>query len=259
MKRFKILLILIGVLAVLSGFQICSVAREDQEDQIKQKDSVVMAVSENDKNIPNVTETDVQVGNIVFHERGYTYAATNNTYSRTEIQNQGNVIDSEAGIEGEDTETSEIILSWDEAQTVLENDILCWLDNEYLNSCAENISFIISDRDTITAKYMMPTSEVKIQVFLVVQEDDAYFSFRKDYPSELYNLHPIEQDYRWNCFSYTGYEGTDYTGAILVDHNIVCEVTFKNCDEQFVNDTLAAYKKLTLQDLLENNNITVHY
>lgn len=65
--------------------------------------------------------------------------------SINEISN--NVLNKESGNKGEDKEISEMILSWNEAQDYFGYDTLCWLNNEYLSSCAEDISFIVSNDD----------------------------------------------------------------------------------------------------------------
>ena len=34
----------------------------------------------------------------------------------------------------------------------------------------------------------------------------------------------------------------EYTSAVLPDNNMVCEVVFEKCDEQFIYNTLANYE-----------------
>jgi hypothetical protein len=185
-------------------------------------------------------ETADQQAEIVLNEWGYTYSTPGN--SGGSIQETGdNVPDSKSGDEGTAEESSELILQWDDAQTFLEENKLCWLNNEYLKSYAENISFITSDSDIVTAKYATQNSAVDVYVFTVAKDDDEHFEFVSNYPSEIYNIHQIGEEKIWQCFSYKGYDGTEYTSAVFAKENIVCEIKFENCDEQFICDTLAVY------------------
>ena len=59
--------------------------------------------------------------------------------------------------------------------------------------------------------------------------------------SELYDIRQIEVNSVWQCFSYKGYDGMEYTSAVLPDNNMVCEVVFEKCDERFIYNTLANY------------------
>ena len=138
-------------------------------------------------------------------------------------------------------ERAEIILQWGDAQKSLEEDKLCWLNNEFLKSFADDISFIISDSNVVIAKYSTQTSKVEVYVFTVSEDDRECFEFGRNYTSELYNIHQIGEEKIWQCFSYNGYDGTEYTSAVFANKNIVCEIKFENCDEQFICNTLAGY------------------
>jgi beta-lactamase regulating signal transducer with metallopeptidase domain len=187
-------------------------------------------------------ETDIEdeQAEIILNEWGYTYSIPENS-GGTIKENGDNVPDSKSGDEGTAEESSEMILQWNDVQNSLEENKLCWLNNEYLKSYAENISFITSDSDIVTAKYSTQNSAVDVYVFTVAQDDDEYFEFISNYPSELYNVRQIGEEKIWQCFSYKGYDGTEYTSAVFADENIVCEIKFENCDEQFICNTLAVY------------------
>lgn len=147
------------------------------------------------------------------------------------------------GNKGEEKEISEMILSWNEAQDYFGYDILRWLSNEYLSSCTKDISFIVSDDDIAIAEYSMQTSKVKIYVFTVHEQGGGKcFEFGRNYSSELYDIRQIEVNSVWQCFSYKGYDGMEYTSAVMPDNNMVCEVVFEKCDEQFIYNTLANYE-----------------
>jgi hypothetical protein len=143
--------------------------------------------------------------------------------------------------EGTAEENTEIILLWNDAQNSVEANKLCWLNNEYLKSYAENISFIISDSDIVKAKYSTQNSVVEVYVLTVAEDEDKNFEFVSNYPSELYNIHKIGGETIWQCFSYKDYDGTEYTSAVFANENIVCEIKSENCDEQFICNTLAVY------------------
>lgn len=186
--------------------------------------------------------TDVHEAEFTIGKWGYTYCAGENNISIMEAEAGDDILNSGLSSKGkEKEEISERILSWDEAQDYFGDDTLRWLNNEYLNSCAGDISFILSDDDIAIAEYSTQTSKVKIYVFTVCGQDDKCFEFGRNYSSELYNVHQIEEGYIWQCFSYKGYDGTEYTSAVLPDNNMVCEIVFEKCDEQFIYNTLASY------------------
>lgn len=192
--------------------------------------------------IHTVEEVDnICEAGLTINEWGYTYSAGKGNGSIIEKEDRNIVLNKESGNKGEEKEISEIILSWNEAQDYFGYDTLCWLNNDYLSSCAEDISFIVSDDAIAIAEYSIQTSKVKIYVFTVHEQGDKCFEFGRNYSSELYDIRRIEVNSIWQCFSYKGYDGTEYTSAVLPDNNIVCEVVFEKCDEQFIYNALASY------------------
>lgn len=69
-------------------------------------------------------------------------------------------------------EETEIVLQWNDAQKYLEEDKLCWLNNEFLKACADDISFVTSNSDMVMANYSTPTSKIKVLVFIVLNNDE---------------------------------------------------------------------------------------
>ena len=129
---------------------------------------------------------------LTINEWGYTYSASKDNGSIIEKEIRNNVLNKELGNKGEEREISEMILSWNEAQDYFGYDTLRWLDNEYLSSYTEDISFIVSDDDIAIAEYSMQTSKVKIYVFMVHEQGDKCFEFGRNYSSELYDIRQIE-------------------------------------------------------------------
>lgn len=192
--------------------------------------------------IHTVKEVDkICEAGLTINEWGYTYSAGKGNGNIIEKEDRNIVPNKESGNKGEEKEISEIILSWNEAQDYFGYDTLCWLNNDYLSSCAEDISFIVSDDAIAIAEYSIQTSKVKIYVFTVHEQGDKCFEFGRNYSSELYDIRRIEVNSIWQCFSYKGYDGMEYTSAVLPDNNIVCEVVFEKCDEQFIYNALASY------------------
>lgn len=179
---------------------------------------------------------------LTINEWGYTYSAGKGNGSIIEKEISNNVQNKESMNKGEEKEISEMILSWNEAQDYFGYDRLCWLNNEYLSSCAEDISFIVSDDDIAIVEYSMQTSKVKIYVFTVHEQGNKCFEFGRNYSSELYDIRQIEVNSIWQCFSYKGCDGTEYTSAVLPDNNMVCEIVFEKCDEQLIYNALASYE-----------------
>ena len=179
---------------------------------------------------------------LTINEWGYTYSAGKGNGSIIEKEISNNVQNKELMNKGEEKEISEMILSWNEAQDYFGYDRLCWLNNEYLSSCAEDISFIVSDDDIAIVEYSMQTSKVKIYVFTVHEQGNECFEFGRNYSSELYDIRQIEVNSIWQCFSYKGCDGTEYTSAVLPDNNMVCEIVFEKCDEQLIYNALASYE-----------------
>ena len=193
--------------------------------------------------INTLEETDnIRGAGLTINEWGYTYSAGKDNGSIIEKEVSNNVLNNELGNKGEEKEISEMILSWNEAQDYFGYDILRWLSNEYLSSCTKDISFIVSDDDIAIAEYSMQTSKVKIYVFTVHEQGGKCFEFGRNYSSELYDIRQIEVNSVWQCFSYKGYDGMEYTSAVMPDNNMVCEVVFEKCDEQFIYNTLANYE-----------------
>lgn len=185
---------------------------------------------------------DIHEAELAVNQWGYTYSAGGNDNSIIETKTDSETLNSEPGNPGEKKEISEKILSWDEAQEHFGYDALRWLNNGYLFSCAGDVSFIVSDDDVDIAEYSIQTSKVKIYTFTVCGENDKCFEFGRNYSSELYNVYQVEEDYTWQCFSYKGYDGTEYTSAVLPCGNIVCEIVFEECDKQFIYNALASYE-----------------
>ena len=179
---------------------------------------------------------------LTINEWGYTYSAGKGNGSIIEKEISNNVQNKESMNKGEEKEISEMILSWNEAQDYFGYDRLCWLNNEYLSACAEDISFIVSDDDIAIVEYSMQTSKVKIYVFTVHEQGNKCFEFGRNYSSELYDIRQIEVNSIWQCFSYKGCDGTEYTSAVLPDNNMVCEIVFEKCDEQLIYNALASYE-----------------
>lgn len=192
--------------------------------------------------IHTVEEVDkICEAGLTINEWGYTYSAGKGNGNIIEKEDRNIVPNKESGNKGEEKEISEIILSWNEAQDYFGYDTLCWLNNDYLSSCAEDISFIVSDDAIAIAEYSIQTSKVKIYVFTVHEQGDKCFEFGRNYSSELYDIRRIEVNSIWQCFSYKGYDGMEYTSAVLPDNNMVCEIVFEKCDEQFIYNALASY------------------
>lgn len=204
---------------------------------IAYQDSTVI----NEDNLQSKAEANIQNAEISLNECGYTYCSIANSNSSVEKIWESNALGDKVGHEGNERETLEEILSWNEAQKSLEDNKLYWLNNEYLKSCMDDVSFVLSGSDITIAKYMTQTSKAEVYVFTISEENDVSFEFGRNYTSELYNIRQIKKGYTWQCFDYSGYDGTEYTSAVLADKNIVCEIKFENCNEKFICDTLASY------------------
>jgi hypothetical protein len=239
MKRYKFLCIVAATTTAIMAMTGC--AAPAAASLVLETQSVQQAndISEG-KDVSLPEETADQQAEIILNEWGYTYSIPENS-GGTIKENGDNVSDSKSGDEGTAEESSEMILQWNDVQNSLEENKLCWLNNEYLKSYAENISFITSDSDIVTAKYAAQDSAVEVYVFTVAKDDDEHFEFVSNYPSEIYNIHQIGEEKIWQCFSYKGYDGTEYTSAVFAKDNIVCEIKFENCDEPFICSTLAVY------------------
>lgn len=244
MQRTKFLytvLETITVIIVTTGCSMSSTPLIPKNSRMQQDNVAINNKLENEDIFQFDEDITEAKGEIILNEWGYTYSSIGNTISSIRTSNNDNILNSESGKEGKDEVKSETILQWSDAQKVLDIDKLYWLNNEYLNSYAEDISYIISDNDIIIAKYLMQTSKVNVYVFTVSKDDRGYFEFRRNYTSELYDIRQINEGYIWQCFSYNGYDDTEYTSAVLADKNMVYEITFENCDENFISNTLAAY------------------
>lgn len=243
MKRCKYLhMVIVAITAIMAitGCASSTTTSSDMETNNVQQDNIEINDIVETKDNSLIKEIAEPKAEIVLNEYGYTYSIHTNSNSSIK-ENSDVVLNGKSGVEGTAEESSETILQWDDAQNTLEENRLCWLNNEYLKSNAENISYNVSDNDIVTAKYSMPNSAVEVYVFTVAENDDGNFEFVSNYPTELYDIHQIGEDTTWQCFSYKGYDGTEYTGAVSANENIVCEIKFENCDEQFICDTLAVY------------------
>lgn len=242
MKRSKFLFV-VGTIAAIMNITGCGALTMASfgTKSLQQDNDVLNDTIEKEEDFQSEEEIAGQKAAIMFNERGYTYSIAGDSNSNIKVTDKNNNLDKESGCEGEGEERKEIILQWSDAQKSLEEDKLCWLNNEFLKSYADNISFIISDSDVVIAKYSTLTSKVEVDVFIVSKDNSEYFEFGRNYTSELYNIHQIGEENIWQCFSYNGYDGTEYTSAVLANENIVCEIIFENCDEQFICSTLAVY------------------
>ncbi len=247
MKKFKFLFA-VGTIAFIMNNTGCGVlATASAETKSLQQDNAVLNnmndMIENEADLKPEGEITGQTADIIFNERGYTYSNIISGISNSSIEENGsyNIFKEESGYEGELKEETEIVLQWSDAQKYLEEDKLCWLNNEFLKACADDISFVTSNSDMVMANYSTPTSKIKVLVFIVLNNDEKNFEFGRRYTSELYNIHQVGEEKIWQCFSYNGYDGIEYTSAVLANKNILCEIVFENCDEQFICDTLAVY------------------
>lgn len=222
MKRFWFPIIVVGAVFVLAGDIMLSILPKIQADQ----------------RIRWETE-------LVLNENGYQYRTVPNGGSRSRINDNQNTQNQGTDNKGKDVEVKEGILSWEDAQDYLEENELKWLCNEYLYIEAEDVVMNVSDKDSLIANYLMQDSKVKIYLFAVEQEGDENFLFGRSFPSALYNIRQIHigEGYAGQCFSYKGYDGLEYTTAVLVDGHLVCEIKFDNCDETFICKALADYKE----------------
>lgn len=242
MKKFKILFIIwtIAVIMNVTGCAVSATALSGTKS-VQQDNAAINNMIESKDDSKSEEEIAEQTAEIVFNEWGYTYSIAGNSDSSIKTSNDKNILNNEMGDEGAAEEKAETILQWNEAQESIEENKLCWLNNDYLKAYADDISFIVSDSNVITVKYSTPASKVEVHVFTVSEDDNKYFEFGRNYTSKIYNIHQIGEETIWQCFSYNGYDDTEYTSAVLADKNIVCEITFENCDEQFISDTLTVY------------------
>lgn len=241
MKGFKFLFV-IGTIAVIMSITGCAISTTASlgTKSLQQDNAVINDIigSIDDSQLEEIVG---QKADIIFNEWGYTYGIAGNSNISIKVIDSNDILNRESGYEGKVEEKAEIILQWGDAQKSLEEDKLCWLNNEFLKSFADDISFIISDSNVVIAKYSTQTSKVEVYVFTVSEDDRECFEFGRNYTSELYNIHQIGEEKIWQCFSYNGYDGTEYTSAVFANKNIVCEIKFENCDEQFICNTLAVY------------------
>lgn len=247
MKGIKFLYILILTTTVITVITGCTSSMAAPAvfgvKIVQQADTRISHILES-KNNTQLEKDSEQKGEIVLNEWGYTYSTPENNNINSNIKDKNDIAQScESRHEGVEEEHSEIILQWNEAQKTLEENKLCWLNNAYLKAYAENISFIISDKDIVMAKYATQASKVEVSVFTVSGSDDEHFEFGRSYTSKLYDIRQIGEGNTntWQCFSYNSYDGIKCTSAVLADENMVCEISFENCSEQFICDTLAVY------------------
>lgn len=243
MKRHKFLFV-VGTIVIIMNITGCGILTTASLGTrgSQQENTVINDTAESKDDFKSEEEIAGQKPEIIFNERGYTYSIVENSISNVKVADGNNILNRESGYEGKVEERVEIELQWNDAQNFLEEDKLCWLNNEFLKSYTDDISFVVSDDDIIIAKYLGSTFKAKVYVFIVSENDGGCFEFGRNYTSELYNVHQIGEENTWQCFSYNGYDGTEYTSAVLANKNIVCEITFENCDEQFICSTLAVYE-----------------
>jgi len=247
MKGIKFLYVVIAMITVTMVMTGCAASMAASTvlgaENVQQADTGINHILESKDNA-QFEKSSKQKAGIVLNEWGYTYSIPENINANSSIKSESDIVqNSESGYEGAEEEHPEVVLQWNEAQETLEENKLCWLNNEHLKSYAENISFIISDKDIVTAKYATQTSKVEVSVFTVAENDDEHFVFGRSYTSKLYNVRQIDEGNTntWQCFSYNSYDGIKCTSAVLANENMVCEISFENCSEQFICDTLAVY------------------
>ena len=191
------------------------------------------------------TKAMIQNSAIVLDQFGYKYSSQVNGIGTVET------IDCDAatmqakrtGIKGEESDRSETILPFDAVQGYIEDKKLYWLNNDYLNSCVEDVFVNISDESTLIAEYKTDAFRVKIYVFTVAEKGADRFEFGKSYSSEIYNIFQIKSDFVWQCFSYKDFDEAEYTSAVVADEDLVCEIQFENCDEQLLNRVINSYER----------------
>lgn len=243
-KIFSLYAIIVATSILLGCGNSLDMADSQKTQPLKIEKSVeneILETENNSKYTIKVKEENLQ---IIFNEQGYVYkGGSNNGSSR--VTEKEIILENESGNSnvGEDNGISEIELSYDEAQRFFPADRWYWLNNSYLYSLAENISFVTSAEDIVTGKYSVGESEVRICVSVIDPSGNGNFEFGRKFSSKLYNIHQVHEDYLWECFSYKTYYDEEWTSAVYANYEFVCEISFHNCDEELIKNTLASYKK----------------
>ena len=191
------------------------------------------------------TKAMIQNSAIVLDQFGYKYSSQVNGIGTVETIDcdAATMQEKRTGIKGEESDRSETILPFDAVQGYIEDKKLYWLNNDYLNSCVEDVFVNISDESTLIAEYKTDAFRVKIYVFTVAEKGADRFEFGKSYSSEIYNIFQIKSDFVWHCFSYKDFDEAEYTSAVVADEDLVCEIQFENCDEQLLNRVINSYER----------------
>ncbi|MDE6990610.1 MAG: hypothetical protein K2P42_08130 [Lachnospiraceae bacterium] len=191
------------------------------------------------------TKAMIQNSAIVLDQFGYKYSSQVNGIGTVETIDcdVATMQEKRTGIKGEESDRSETILPFDAVQGYIEEKKLYWLNNDYLNSCVEDVFVNISDESTLISEYKTDAFRVKIYVFTVAEKGADRFEFGKSYSSEIYNIFQIKSDFVWQCFSYKDFDEAEYTSAVVADEDLVCEIQFENCDEQLLNRVINSYER----------------
>ncbi|MCI8966574.1 MAG: hypothetical protein HFH75_03170 [Lachnospiraceae bacterium] len=191
------------------------------------------------------TKAMIQDSAIVLDQFGYKYSSQVNGIGTVETIDcdVATMQEKRTGIKGEESDRSETILPFDAVQGYIEEKKLYWLNNDYLNSCVEDVFVNISDESTLISEYKTDAFRVKIYVFTVAEKGADRFEFGKSYSSEIYNIFQIKSDFVWQCFSYKDFDEAEYTSAVVADEDLVCEIQFENCDEQLLNRVINSYER----------------
>ncbi|MGN1315286.1 MAG: hypothetical protein ACI4VG_09820 [Lachnospiraceae bacterium] len=246
MKKIFLLYAIIVVTSILLGCgNSLDMAASLKTRPLKIEKSVENEILETENKSKSTIKVKEEKLQIILNEQGYVYKGGSNNGSSRAMEKEA-ILEDESGNSnpGEDNRISEIELSYDEAQRFFPADRWYWLDNSYLYSLAENISFVTSAEDIVTGKYSVGESEVRICVFMIDASENGNFEFGARFPSNLYNIHQVDADYLWECFSYKTYNDEEWTSAVYANYEFVCEISFHNCDEELIKNTLASYSKI---------------
>lgn len=175
---------------------------------------------------------------IILEEYGYKYTMGQNGNS---IISNDKLSNCDLVSNGEDKITEEqVFSSWTEAQEYIDSAKMEWLYNEYLNDKADEVSIVISDKDTMVAKYKSEEISADIELNVVADENDDFFEFGKSYPSKLYNIRQDESK-KWNIFSYKDYDNNENTSAVFADGELLIEIGINSCDDALIGEILKPY------------------
>ena len=180
MKRFKFLFV-VGTIAVIMNNTGCGILTTASigTNSSQQDGTVINVIIENKDDFKPEEEIAEQKSEIIFNERGYTYSIAGNSGGSIKVTDSNNILKGESGYEGEVEERGEIILQWSDAQKSLEEDKLCWLNNEFLKTYADDISFVISDDEAW--ELVTPRSITEINSnSLIISNNSRYSCKLKD-------------------------------------------------------------------------------